>query len=454
MRASRSSSASLPLLGAAAAFALAVVLVLGGPGSADGSGLRVYDVTRADATATRIPARAAASWCGTAAQEDRRPNVLSGHPVHWIYALPADGADRFAPFADAMQTDAEAIDVWWRREDPTRTPRNDLAPFPCGSQLDISMVRFPQSGGDLAGGGRFGLMAAGIQAAGFRSSLTKYVVYYDGPVSDDRVCGQGGSDRSGFGLAVVYAQACTGVSTAVVAAHELLHTFGAVSSSAPSECEGEGSAHVCDDARDLMYPFIDTAPLDARLLDVGRNDYYGNGGGTDTRNAPWLIHLDGQVPLALAVTGPGSVAADLPGLECSQSCTTAWNAGTRLALAATPRAGARFVRWGGACGGVVTCTVTLGRSGPVTALFAPATFRLTVRVAGQGSVRSGRAGITCRPRCASAFLSHVPLRITASPARGWRFRSWTGVCRGTRPVCTVAMTRAGQARAVFVRVRR
>jgi hypothetical protein len=420
-----------------------------------GSGVRAHDVRLSAVAGAPVAARVAATWCGTASQADRRPNVIAGHPVKWIYALPADGADALGTYANAMQTDAEAIDAWWRSQDPTRVPRNDLAQFTCGPQLDVATVRFPQPGLQLAGGGRFAVMANGLQAAGFGSSFTKYVVYYDGPVSDDQICGQGGSDRTGFGIAVVYTRACLGVSAAAVAAHELVHSFGAVASGAPNECIGENDGHVCDDERDLLYPTIDDSPLEAKLLDVGRDDYYGHGGSwTNTRNAAWLVQLDGQVPFPVSLSGPGGVSADVPGLDCAATCTTTWNTGTRFTLTARPRQGAKLVRWSGACTGAGTCNVTVGQATTVSALFAPATYRVSVRVTGQGSVRSGRAGITCRPRCASTFPSHVPLRLTAKPAEGWRFHAWAGACRGARLSCTVPMTSAAQARAVFVRARR
>ncbi len=119
-------------------------------------------------------------------------------------------------------------------------------------------------------------------------------------------------------------------------------------------------------------------------------------GGRTRRTPPGSLRLDGQAPLALAVAGPGSVDADVPGLECSASCSTTWNAGQRLVLTATPGAGAKLVRWGGACSGSGACSVTVAAGTAVSALFAPAAFRLTVRVAGRGSVRSS-GGIQCRP---------------------------------------------------------
>lgn len=399
------------------------------------------------------PARVArtAEWCGTTAQADRTPNAVAGHPVHWLYVIPADGEDRIGAAAGLMQGDAEAIDAWWRREDPTRTLRNDLAPFPCGLQLDLSTLRLPQSSGQIPTGARFSVIFDSLRAAGFSSDFTKYVVYYDGPAEDTRICGQGGSIRSGIGLAVVYLRACQGVSTAAVTAHELLHTFGAVPFAAPNACDG----HVCDDELDLMYPSIDQLPLETRFLDIGRDDYYGHGRPwLDTRNAPWLVQLDRQAELPLTVTGPGSVTSDVPGLQCAQPCTTTWNRGTQLQLRATPARGAKLVRWGGVCTGSARCVVIVGQASQVSALFAPASFRLAVRVAGQGTVTSGRPGIACRPRCSATFPSHVPLRLTAKPAQGWKLRGWTGACRGSRPVCTVPMTSAASVRATFARAGR
>lgn len=381
------------------------------------------------------------------------PNPIAGYPVHWVYALPSDGQDRLASIASMMQTDAEEIDAWWRTQDSTRVLRNDVAQFPCGSQLDVTTVRLSQSGSQLAQlSGRFTAVFDALVAAGLRSSFTKYLVYYDGPVSDDNVCGQGGGDPSGFGLAVIYYRSCLGVSTAAVGVHEVLHTLGAVPRGAPNECPDEDSAHTCDDPNDLMYPSIDDAPLSTKSLDPGRNDYYGHGGGwPDAQDSSWLVRLGSQVPLPLSVSGPGSVAADVPGLLCAQSCTTTWNAGTLLFLTATPDPGAKLVRWGSSCAGTAGCSVAVTSGAQVSALFAPVTFPLRVSVSGRGTVRSSRTGITCRPKCSAAFPSYAPVKLTATAAKGWRFRSWSGACRGSKRTCPVPMTAATTARAVFVR---
>lgn len=416
----------------------------------------VHDITRADVTPSASTASpgAPAAWCGSASATDRAPNVVAGNPIHWVYLIPSDGADNLASLAQVMQSDAEQIDAWWRREDSTRVPRNDLASFPCGTQIDITTVRVPLSGAQLTPiSGRFAAIANALLAGGFNSTFTKYAVYYDGPTGDEDVCGQGGSNGSGFGLAVTYYRSCVGVSTAAVAAHEFLHTVGAVPSAAPNECEGERAAHTCDTESDIMYPFINNGGLSASLLDPGRNDYYGHGGSwTDTQDSAWLVRLDAQSPLALNVSGTGSIGADVPGLLCTATCTTTWNTGQRLTLTATPGPGLKLVRWSGACSGSSTCTIpAVGAGTTVNALFAPAAFRLNVVVRGQGGVRSSTGGIVCRPRCSATLPSFTPVRLTATPAKGWKLRSWTGACRGAKRICTVPMTAATSARATFVR---
>jgi hypothetical protein len=397
-------------------------------------------------------AAATAAWCGSASQSDRVPNGVAGNPVHWIYLIPSDGSDNLGGVASTMQSDAEQVDAWWRGQDPTRTPRNDVTAFPCGSQLDVSTIRSTRSSAQLTPtSGRFGAIVDGVQAAGFTSNLTKYLVYYDGPVDDDNLCGQGGSN-GGFGVAIVFFRSCPGISTAAVAAHEFLHTIGAVPNSAPHDCPGENEGHTCDDQDDLMYPAIGPEGLSTKVLDPGRDDYYGHSGAwLDTQDSAWLVRLDGQAPFALTVNGTGTVTADVPGLQCTATCSTTWNSGQALNLSATPGAGMRLVRWSGACSGSAGCSVTVTPGAQASALFAPATFRLTVAVAGKGTVRSSRTGITCRPRCSASFPSYTPVKLTATPAKGWKFRSWSGACRGAKKTCSVTMSAVARANATFNR---
>jgi hypothetical protein len=441
--------------GAAAGAALVATIACALTAATGSAHLRVEALRRSSAAQPAVSAApsAAAAWCGAAATIDRTPNVVAGNPIHWIYLIPSDGADHLGSVAPVMQSDAEQVDAWWRGQDSTRTPRNDITTFSCGTQLDVTTVRSTLSSAQLAPlDNRFTLIFETLSQAGLTSQFTKYLLYYDGPSQDDNVCGQGGSSSvNGFGLAVVYYRSCVGISTAAVVAHEFLHTIGAVPTGAPHGCTGETSGHTCDSSADLMHPFIGQGGLSAKVLDPGRDDYYGHSGAwTDSQDSPWLVRLDGQAPLPLTVSGTGSVTADVPGLACSASCTTTWNDGQQVVLTATPAAGAKLVRWAGACSGSGMCSVTVGAGVAVSALFAPAAFRLTVRVAGRGSVSSS-GGIQCRPRCTATLPSYQPARLTATPAKGWKLRTWSGACKGARKTCTVPMSAVTSVRATFVR---
>lgn len=394
----------------------------------------------------------AATWCGTTAPADRTPQAVAGHNVHVVYAIASDGADNSAALAQTVQSDVEGIEAWWRGQDPTRSPRFDLFPFPCAQQLDLSLMRIAATTVQLQQlEGRYESIRNGITASGFDTRYVKYLVYYDGPVDGD-VCGQGGGSPQGFGIAIVYARTCTDVPSMATAAHELVHAFGAMSDGSPPHQCPDNRGHICDTAVDLMYPTTLGEQLATLVLDPGRDDYYGHAAAWfDVQDSRWLRRLDAQARLSVQLSGSGTVESDVPGLSCAVTCAVDWNPGTVVALSPTPASGSRFVRWGGACAGLTGCRVELAQAATVTALFAPAAFRLSVARSGRGVVRSRGQEIACPARCAAAVPSYVPLRLVAVPAKGWRFARWSGGCAGTRPTCTVAMTKASAARATFAR---
>jgi Divergent InlB B-repeat domain len=202
-----------------------------------------------------------------------------------------------------------------------------------------------------------------------------------------------------------------------------------------------------------MYPYADGANLFALLLDPGRDDYYGHTSSwLDVQDSEYLVRLDAQSQLSLGLQGAGRVVSDIPGVDCTTSCTSTWNAGTRLSLSATPTGTERFVRWGGACAGAVSlCNVTLDQATAVSAVFAPPSYPLRVTVGGRGVVRGASGRVFCPSECRVELASHTPVRITATPAKGWRLKSWSGACRGVARTCTLQMRKAATARAVFVR---
>src|SRR5207248_8397210 len=90
----------------------------------------------------------AVGWCGSdESAVDRLPDAVSAQQIHVVYAVPSDGASAVFEDAPLIVSDLAGVDGWWRREDPTRTPRFDLFAFPgCAGGLeglDLSNVRLP-----------------------------------------------------------------------------------------------------------------------------------------------------------------------------------------------------------------------------------------------------------------------------------------------------------------------
>ena len=275
---------------------------------------------------TPAPAEASTPlpWCGVGSSDaDRLPDATPGFAVHVAYVRPPRAADRLAEWAPRIVGDIAAIDAWWRSQDPTRSPRFDLYPFACASpfgQLDISNVTLQQDAGQI--NTAFTTIRFLLAQHGFIQPEKTYLVYYDGPVEQQRpdfeVCGVGGNPSGGLsGIAIVFLQACEAEANTfrpIVAVHELVHTFDAVSGSAPHHCS---DGHVCDVANDLLNASLSGDELEAHVLDSGRDDYYGHSGPwTDVQDSLFLERLDSpdrvapSLPSTLTATdgaGPGIV---------------------------------------------------------------------------------------------------------------------------------------------------
>lgn len=64
---------------------------------------------------------------------------------------------------------------------------------------------------------------------------------------------------------------------------------------------------------------------------------------------------------------------------------------------------------------------------------------LTVSRTAHGQVRSTPAGITCGNDCSQSFAYGTAVTLTATPAKGYRLKRWTGACTGAAPRCTLVM---------------
>jgi uncharacterized repeat protein (TIGR02543 family) len=81
---------------------------------------------------------------------------------------------------------------------------------------------------------------------------------------------------------------------------------------------------------------------------------------------------------------------------------------------------------------------------------AQTSFTLTVTSPSNGRVTSAPAGIDCPGDCSEAYVSGTSVVLTASPAAGYVFSSWTGDCAGqSGATCTLSMTANRTAGATF-----
>ena len=299
-----------------------------------------------------------------------------------------------------MQTDVETADAWWRREDPTRTPRFDTFAFPCGTQLDITLLRLPADRGRARSDRRGARerIYSGLQAPNLLlAQYEKTVVYYDGPDSQGRptVCGEGGGP-----IAFVYVNACEGVPNDGIVIHELIHSLGAVQPQAPHICPEPNGGHTCDTVTDIMYPFADGSNLFALLMRSGSRRLLRARGraGSTCRTREFLVRLDAQTPLSLSVLGAGRVTSDIPGVDCSEHVLLPVGHGhERHADGHARRPGSA------SCAGAAAVrarrhvhALSLAQAAQVSALFAPAHVRAAGRRQrqGDGARRLGSARLS------------------------------------------------------------
>jgi hypothetical protein len=158
------------------------------------------------------------------------------------------------------------------------------------------------------------------------------------------------------------------------------------------------------------------------------------------------------VTVTLAGAGSGSVVSNPLGIVCGTNCQKTWDLGTSVVLTATPDANSIFAGWsGGGCSGTGTCTINVSAVTAVTATFAPATYVVTVALAGNGTgaVSSTPAGISCGADCTEPFATGSSVVLSAAPAVGSTFSGWSGGgCSGTG-TCSVTVSAATTVTATF-----
>ncbi len=179
---------------------------------------------------------------------------------------------------------------------------------------------------------------------------------------------------------------------------------------------GAGGRAVTEAGTDAEAFALILQPDDGRLLVAGAAD-----------GDFALARYDGDfatVGLTKAGTGSGTVTSDPAGLDCSESCSARFPFGAVVNLTAIPAPGSVFAGWSGDpdC---ADGTVTLNADKACTATF-DVLVSLTVTRAGSGTVTSDPAGIECGETCTRSFPRGTVVTLTATPAPGARFVSWSG----------------------------
>ncbi|HEY0777059.1 MAG TPA: hypothetical protein VGD56_03745 [Gemmatirosa sp.] len=188
-------------------------------------------------------------------------------------------------------------------------------------------------------------------------------------------------------------------------------------------------------------------------------------------------------PASITVTaaggaGAGTVTSQPAGIACqvaagqtSGTCAFTFPGDAAVTLTATPAAGASFAAWGGDCataGGLLTCTLTPSVSRTVAVTFvAFRSLGVTLTGNGDGTVTSQPAGIACSiaaapigstatgttsGTCTAPYLDGTSVTLTAAPGATSSFAGWSGACSGAALTCTVTLSGAASAGAVFTRL--
>ena len=143
------------------------------------------------------------------------------------------------------------------------------------------------------------------------------------------------------------------------------------------------------------------------------------------RSGSTYLHYRTQYP---AVTHDLKMAVDPAGGGTTNPSVGAhaYTEGTEVTINAMPNIGYVFDSWSGDCTGGGACQVTMNASKSVTAHFTTvATYVLTTAVSlGGGGTINPAAGV-------HPYASGTVVAVTATPAAGYAFRSWSGACMGT-----------------------
>ncbi len=219
------------------------------------------------------------------------------------------------------------------------------------------------------------------------------------------------------------------------------------------------------DYRAQIAGFTDAEPSGVAIVPSGSNagKVYVTSGNTEES----LVLVYGPTAPAFTLTatksgaGGGTVSTSPSGIVCGPACAAEYAQEERVTLVAIPDPRSEFTGWTvtgpGAepCPGTGTCSLLLFGDTEVSANFEPAPLhKLEVSVAGQGSVSSEPAGISCSSgTCAEEFAENLPVVLTAAPAAHNEVAQWSG-CDSVpqADVCDVTMSAAKAVSVAFASI--
>ena len=178
------------------------------------------------------------------------------------------------------------------------------------------------------------------------------------------------------------------------------------------------------------------------------------------RTATATFTAANALTLTLAGTGSGTVGSSPAGIKCSSGSTVGCSAPYRsgdVILTATPATGTVFAGWGGGCNftspTASTCSAPMYQAQTVTAVFNLQKFNLTVGTSGSstgsGTITADKGPINCGSSCVGSYDYNTVVTLTATPASGSTFVSWSNACSSSSTTCVVTMNAAAGAVATF-----
>jgi Divergent InlB B-repeat domain len=353
------------------------------------------------------------------------PDDFQGPQVHFMYVVPADGADNQLDTNGTIEQSIERVQNWMLGQTGSQGLRIDTY----HDVPDITFFRMPQTDSQATSVHPWPLWTIGedLVAHGFNNPNKTYAVFYDG--HSTWACG-GEYSPALQKLGAMYLQGwptrdpapCHAFGTGTTVPgyfdmgilHEVLHAIGYSTPCSPHKSQDGFGNHVNDSPTDIMYApdATHTAPWNPlnAVLDFNHDDYYRAHipGCLDLSDSPYLTPM---LSLAVTTSGSGTVSSNPTGISCPPTCRAFLV--PPVTLTATPGTGQRFTGWTGSCSGTLACTVN--STGSVFANFAaePHERSLSLRLQGRSMIGSIRAA------AGSVCVAGVAVVIQRRTAEGW-----------------------------------